>query len=125
MADKQVQKYEQEVLDHDNEQKRAIELLRQAGELSKPYDSTVLGSFSFHIFAKKDLMTGGGNVGLVTLSTEIDVKEEILGQLLEPIRDTILKLFGGELKYVRPRTEAEVEEDTALQIRAKESGLII
>lgn len=117
--------YSQEVLASDNSSKIAVSYLRRAGEQCKPYDSTVLGSFSFHIYAKKSLQHGGGEVGLVTLSTEIDCKEEILGRLLEPIRDTILKLFGGELQFVRPRTEAEVEADVAQTALAKEQKIII
>ena len=111
--------YEIEVRELTNEYKQALDLLRRVGELGKPYDSTILGSISFHFFAEPNRMTGGGTVGFYNLATEINVKPELLNRMLEPLRDNMLKIIGGELRSLKPKTQAETEEETEKQIKAE------
>lgn len=107
-----------------NDHRQALDHIKQAGELTKPYMSQVLGSYSVHIYAVKNPLTGLLDIGFQTISTEMPIKAEILQGLLQPMKDNIDRLLGATRYVSRGREKDEKEEQKEVNAKLAELGLV-
>jgi len=104
--------------------REAIDLLAKAGNLTKPYNSRVLGSFSMHIYAQPNINTGNVDIGFQTISTDMDIKADILQGLLKPMKDMVDRIVGATRFEARTTDKSDQEERIENRIKMQELGLI-
>jgi|ERR1035437_5500039 hypothetical protein len=103
-------KYENEEMETTQETKRATALLRESGDLLVPHGGERLASISLHICAKPDVMSGQVKLFVITDKTEINVKPEVMKELMPICRDVFVHWLGGDIQSLKPKTVGETEE---------------
>lgn len=107
--------YYREEMEMDRERQHATDLLKQTGEIAKPYGSEVLGSFSFHVCAKTNILTGKGELSVAKVATEMNISQDAAKAVAEIVRDESLRLLGMKMMNTNPLTKDQKLEQEDLQ----------
>lgn len=105
------------------EHQRALSLIKEAGELVKPYGAEVLGMVTFFVAVRHNLMLGQGEIFFPKISTGMNVSQDVAKLFATSIRDESLAMLGMKMTSMRPGTVEEKEEKKEIEALTKEQGL--
>jgi hypothetical protein len=84
--------------------------IREARDLLKPYGQEPVGTIVLHLYSGLDLLTGLGNVSVITQSVDMNISQEAVKHLIPEIKWRVLEALGGRALKLSPKTVEETQD---------------